>query len=978
MQAERDHLVKVVFPAVREKLEPYRVHLIDIDLRWGVTREQAENDQALGLCLEQIDECRPFFLGLLGQRCGWVPRRVPPRLLRSHAWLRDHAGRSITELEFRHGALSRSPAQARVLFCLRDPAATTGVPEPHRTAFVETDPDALRQLEELTGQVRASGHELLDNYPCAWQPDRQRLGGLEVFGDAVADWLWQAVRAELRLPERPVEVTDWLTDEADQHERYLESRLRVFVGRHALRTELMAFVRGGDAVPCLVTGEPGCGKTAVLAHFADACRREMPDAFVLPHFTGAGARSTSLRDLLRRLGSELRRRFGLEDEPAEQPDRLAEQFREVLWQVPPATRVVLVLDGLDRLDDADQAHELYWLPGRLPPHVKIVASCAAAARVRQAFDRLGARAVALGPLTDRERLVLLHRLPSLSAKTLDARQIRSFLDNPATRNPLFLTAALEELRGFGSFEDLDHRIVSLPSGDAPVEELFAQVLGRLEADFGAGLVSRVLRLLAVARRGLSTAELHGLTSGAADLFPLLRQLRPWLVQRGVLIDLGPADLREAVRRRYLPRDADRQTAHRILADYFTAVALDARKVDELPWHLTQAEEWHRLRDLLADLEFFDAAWQASAFEVKACWARLEGVARLRLVEAYSDPVARPVDHPSERLARLAMLLADTGHTTEAVPIRRHLLEQARGDGDPVRLAAAMSNLALLHKARGEIDDALALYADAETICRRHDDRHGLQRTLGNRARLLRGLGDLDGAMTLLREQEAICRAVGNRQGLQASLGTQAQVLQARGDAAGALRLLSERERICREMGNRHGLQIALNGLALLLQQAGDLDAALQRLEESEAVCRDLGNRQGLQMALGQRATILRSRNDLAGAAALLAEQECLCRAIGNDLGLQIALGNRAQLCRDVGQWEAALDLLTEAERLARQLRNPEAIAVTLRHRATVLADAGRTSEARTALDEAARVADAHGLTSLAAWVQALRARLDAV
>src|SRR5207253_9782209 len=47
MHAERDHLIKVVFPALREELEKHRVHLLDIDLRWGVTREQADNDEAL-------------------------------------------------------------------------------------------------------------------------------------------------------------------------------------------------------------------------------------------------------------------------------------------------------------------------------------------------------------------------------------------------------------------------------------------------------------------------------------------------------------------------------------------------------------------------------------------------------------------------------------------------------------------------------------------------------------------------------------------------------------------------------------------------------------------------------------------------------------------------------------------------------------------------------------------------------------------
>jgi len=43
----------------------------------GVTREQAENDRVLDLCLQQIEECRPFFLGILGERYGWVPTQYP-------------------------------------------------------------------------------------------------------------------------------------------------------------------------------------------------------------------------------------------------------------------------------------------------------------------------------------------------------------------------------------------------------------------------------------------------------------------------------------------------------------------------------------------------------------------------------------------------------------------------------------------------------------------------------------------------------------------------------------------------------------------------------------------------------------------------------------------------------------------------------------------------------------------------------------
>ena len=99
MHAERDHLVKVVFPELRERLEKHRIHLIDVDLRWGVTKEQAEDDRALDLCLGLIDDCRPFFVGILGERYGWVPEAFLEDALSRYGWIQYHTGKSITALE---------------------------------------------------------------------------------------------------------------------------------------------------------------------------------------------------------------------------------------------------------------------------------------------------------------------------------------------------------------------------------------------------------------------------------------------------------------------------------------------------------------------------------------------------------------------------------------------------------------------------------------------------------------------------------------------------------------------------------------------------------------------------------------------------------------------------------------------------------------------------------------------------------------
>jgi hypothetical protein len=90
MHAERDHLVLFVSPELKEKCRKNHVHLIDVDLRWGVTQADAQDGKALDICLDEIDSCRPYFLGLLGHRYGWVP---------------SGEGHSITAHEVYHGVL---------------------------------------------------------------------------------------------------------------------------------------------------------------------------------------------------------------------------------------------------------------------------------------------------------------------------------------------------------------------------------------------------------------------------------------------------------------------------------------------------------------------------------------------------------------------------------------------------------------------------------------------------------------------------------------------------------------------------------------------------------------------------------------------------------------------------------------------------------------------------------------------------------
>ena len=88
MQADRDELVKHVFPRLRKLCESRGVTWGEVDLRWGITDEQTAEGKVLPVCLAEIRGCRPYFLGLLGERYGWVPEEIDPALIEQEPWLR--------------------------------------------------------------------------------------------------------------------------------------------------------------------------------------------------------------------------------------------------------------------------------------------------------------------------------------------------------------------------------------------------------------------------------------------------------------------------------------------------------------------------------------------------------------------------------------------------------------------------------------------------------------------------------------------------------------------------------------------------------------------------------------------------------------------------------------------------------------------------------------------------------------------------
>src|SRR5262249_17739522 len=101
---------------------------------------------------------------------------------------------------------------------------------------------------------------------------------------------------------------DALAEERSFHEAFLQSRTQVHVPRRDVEEQLTRYAYGNDPRPLVLSGPPGSGKSALLAHWTKA---GAAPAVLLARFIGASPTSTNLHLLLANLAEELVSRLGL-------------------------------------------------------------------------------------------------------------------------------------------------------------------------------------------------------------------------------------------------------------------------------------------------------------------------------------------------------------------------------------------------------------------------------------------------------------------------------------------------------------------------------------------------------------------------------------------------------------------------------------------------------------------------------------------
>ena len=581
MHSERDVLVREVFPRLREAFAPRGIHIVDIDLRWGVTEEEAERGKVLEICLDEIERSRPFFVGLLGERYGWVPpspsKELPydvpnePRF----DWLKNsEAGHSVTALEIIHGVLGNPEMKEKTFFYFRKPDFSSSVPESKRGEVLPESPEAALKLAKLKDRIfdlyADLPENLFRNYPCSfaglkinWRENRDRLkkllaaedlaviagdaergnpvaeknlaklsskafsslaensvvylSGLDEFTDRVYRDLYRAI--DEKFPAAAEEPDPFLEEEK-RHRLFIAGRTGRFLGRDKELEELTDQATGDGGI-LVVTGRPGTGKSALLAKLTGLLEKD--GRFVVAHFVGASPDSLELFKVLRRLTEAVNRKYDLKLTLAEAATEkeILEAFQESLRRASVHGGVIIILDGLDQMLPWGNPHNLAWLPAGLPLSCKVLIGIASGEN-EASIQRRSLPVYEVGGLTAGHRKELVTAYLAEYRKGLGydkknkANQMKKLLAKRDAELPLYLTAAAEELRLHPRFEEITDRIERFPEG---TEELFQQILERLEDESGKALVREAFSLLACSEAGLYESELLDLLGSPGTPFP---------------------------------------------------------------------------------------------------------------------------------------------------------------------------------------------------------------------------------------------------------------------------------------------------------------------------------------------------------------------------------------------------------------------------------------------------------------------------
>jgi tetratricopeptide (TPR) repeat protein/transcriptional regulator with XRE-family HTH domain len=218
-------------------------------------------------------------------------------------------------------------------------------------------------------------------------------------------------------------------------------------------------------------------------------------------------------------------------------------------------------------------------------------------------------------------------------------------------------------------------------------------------------------------------------------------------------------------------------------------------------------------------------------------------------------------------AALATHLRDEGAWAHALDRHSDAVASARGLGDRLAEATAITDLGVIRRLTGDYQEAAGDLGRALDIYRDLGDQPGEANALYHLGTTLRMTGRYAAATERLETSLGLFRALGNLPGQADVLTEIGAIEELTGDYPGAVQTLRRALDIYRGLADRRGQAKAMYHLAAVLQLTADYQAASVTLGESLGISRGLGDRLGEARALHMRGNLRYSMAQYADATA---------------------------------------------------------------------------------------------------------------
>lgn len=637
MHAERDYFKHIILPKIEEHLQANKVKIEIIDLRWGIDTTHTNNEleketQVLKVCLDEVKRSKPFFIGLLGDRYGWIPdKNRIEEAIKNADYSFDLETQSVTSLEIELGVLQDPEQCKRSLFYFRqlDYSNMDKTWIHHfrdsNTFDSSTKNKNLTKLKELKTKIErvfnSTGHSgNVKEYKAKWDSVKSTVIGLEEWGELIFDDLIKQIKEHID------ENSENLPQTQDQLELQLQNKLieehcNSFIGKTNFISQLLNNIQD-TMYGVLLEGGPGSGKTAILSQLYNSLNK--PENIILYHNTRLSSSSMELTQMLKNWIIELSKYNDDSENIGELPEQandLLNIWNLSLYKACETKPVYLIIDGAENFENTLLAKSLSWLSTPLPDNVHFIASVTKGEE-HQILDIHQEILISkVEPLNIDEAKTIVRNRLNQTRKDLPEEAFKEILNKkqndglPAISNPLWLSMCIDLLINLdlddyraimqsdkeADYAIKDYLINQIQEFAPSYDELFLQVIQKSGRVFGNSFVNRVFKYLSASRNGLRESDLNTLFERANCQWEPIKfaNLRRWLKKH---IQQHGEDGKWYLTNNFLKQSEltiyknkeELKQIHGEIASYLLELKNDSVKNSELLYHLSKANNFTQL------------------------------------------------------------------------------------------------------------------------------------------------------------------------------------------------------------------------------------------------------------------------------------------------------------------------------------------------------------------------------------------------